>query len=97
MSLDVLRGKCTEEELRWLRDLELDTLEGIDEMLEGLRLAIEESSTCTNEGECVELDLLFPEDAVKRLIVALRYMGFSRRCAEAIAYAYYAELLPSRG
>ncbi|MEM4762262.1 MAG: hypothetical protein QW230_04710 [Thermofilum sp.] len=97
MSLEILRGKCTEEELKWLVDLELDTLEGVEEMLQGLQLAIDESSTCNESGGCVELDLLFPDDVVKRIVVALRYLGFTRRCAEAVAYAYFSELLPSRG
>lgn len=97
MSLEIFYDKCSEEELKWLVDLELNVLEGIEEMLEGLQLAIEETSTCNEDGDCVELDLLFPDDIVKRVIVALRYLGFTRRCAEAIAYAYFSEQLPSRG
>lgn len=93
-------SRCSGRDVEIVESLGLDTLEGLESMLtacvEGIREGFE-TMACSEDDENVcgyLFKLTFPSDEFRQLAFCLVILGLSPGCAEALAGAYFAGLLP---
>lgn len=97
-SLENILHKCTDKDREIIETYELHVHEAVEELVkgfeEGVVLGLTGKTACTsNDDACEELEFILPTDDFRKVAYALYLLGISAKCAKALAYAFFADML----